>query len=89
MACDLQDKLCRYKGQPVEFITKSGFKYCGILVDSEDNYADIIDKCGRIVHIELRNVESFIEPRMKLHKLCANNDCCCSKDDDDDCCCDD
>ena len=81
MACYLKELFNRYKGQPVEIITKSGFKYCGIVIEAEDDYVDIIDGKGRTVHIEADKIEAVIEPRMKLHRLCGDNDCCCDKED--------
>jgi len=82
--CYFEDFYKKYKGQPIEVITESGFKYCGILVAAEDGYIDIIDSKGRTIHIEVRKVEAIVEPRMKLHRLCDDDDCCCDDDDDDD-----
>lgn len=74
----------RYKGQPIEVLTRSGMKYCGILVDVDDNEGiDIIDCKGRTVHIEIRHIEAIVEPRMKLQRLCGNDACCCKHHNDD------
>lgn len=90
MECNnLLELFKRYKGQPIEVITESGMKYCGIEVDFDDEGVDIIDCKGRTVHIESRHIEAVIEPRMKLHRLCKDNDCCCRREDEDrdcDCC---
>ena len=79
MNCKLEEILKRYKGQPIQVITESGMKYCGILVSACDDGIDIIDAKNRIVHIELRKVEAIIEPKMKLRRLCEENDCCCEE----------
>lgn len=96
--CNFHDKYKRYKGQPIEVITESGMKYCGILVEICDSESlEIIDGKGRTVDIEVRHIEAVIEPRMKLHRLCEDNDCCCReereerrnhRDNDCDCGCD-
>lgn len=85
MDCNLKDLFNRYKGQPIEVITESGMKYCGILVDVyDDNSIDIIDGKSRTVHIEARKIEAIIEPRMKLHRLCEEDDCCCKEENEED-----
>jgi len=88
MECNLKELFNRYKGQPIEVITESGMKYCGILVSAEDDGIDIIDGKSRTVHIEIRKIEAIIEPRMKLRRLCEDNDCCCEEEEHekDDCC---
>lgn len=94
MECNLQELFIIYKGQPIEVITKSGMKYCGILAAVEDESIDIIDSKSRTVHIENSKIEAVIEPRMKLDRLCEDDNCCCEnereheRDDDDDkeCC---
>lgn len=81
---NLHEKFKRYKGQPVEAITRSGMKYCGILVENcDEESVEIIDCKGRTVHIEVRHIEAIIEPRMNLHRLCGDNDCCCEEDGKD------
>jgi len=77
----------KYKGQPIEVITESGFKYCGIFVANYDRYIEIIDGNGRTIRIEKRKIEAIVEPRMKLHRLCDDDNCCCDDDDDDEKCC--
>ena len=89
MECNLKELFERYKGQPIQVITESGMKYCGILVSAQDGGVDIIDGRGRTVHIENEKIEAIIEPRMKLKRLCEDNDCCCDQDDDDNNDCDD
>ncbi|MGL5512199.1 MAG: hypothetical protein ACRDBM_03040 [Sporomusa sp.] len=84
MAYELKEIFKKYKGQPVEVITESGMKYCGILVSDEEDGIDIIDGKSRTVHIENRKIEAVIEPRMKLRRLCEEDDCCCEEDNDDD-----
>ena len=88
MDCKLDELLRRYKGQPIEVITESGMKYCGILVSAEDGGIDIIDAKSRVVHIELRKIEAVIEPKMKLKRLCEEDDCCCEEEDHKKRCCD-
>lgn len=76
--CDFHEKYKRYKGQPIEVITRSGFKYCGILVEICDNESvKLIDHKGRTVDVEICHIEAVVEPRMKLHRLCGDNDCDC------------
>lgn len=81
---DLQEIFRRYKGQPIEVITESGMKYCGILVEVDEGGVDIIDCKSRTVHIESIHIEAIVEPRMKLYPVCDDDDCCCCDDDDDD-----
>lgn len=73
----LEYKFKRYKGQPIEVITESGMKYCGTLISVNNEGIDILDCKERVVHVENRHVEAIIEPRMKLQRLCKDNDCCC------------
>lgn len=82
MECNLKELFLRYKGQPIEVITESGMKYCGILVSAQDGGIDIVDGKGRTVHIENEKIEAIIEPRMRLKRLCEDNDCCCEDDDE-------
>lgn len=84
MECNLLELFSRYKGQPIEVITESGMKYCGILVVADDGGIDIIDSKGRTIHIENRKIEAIIEPRMKLNRLCEDDNCCCDNDEDED-----
>lgn len=86
MECNLKELFDRYKGQPIEVITESGMKYCGILVAAYDDGIDIIDAKSRTVHIETRKIEAIIEPRMKLKRLCEEDDCCCEEDEEGKCC---
>lgn len=88
MSCEYNEIFKRYKGQPIEVITESGMKYCGILIDDDEDAIDIIDGKGRTVRIEKRKIEAVIEPRMKLNRLCADNDCCCKDGDyyEENCC---
>lgn len=78
----------KYRGQPVEVITESGMKYCGVLVVAVDGYIEIIDGKSRTIRLEIRKIEAIVEPRMKLHRLCGDDDCCCKdeKECEDNCC---
>lgn len=85
---DLEDLFKRYKGQPIEVITESGMKYCGILVVAIDGYIEIIDGKNRTIRLENRKMEAIVEPRMKLHRLCGDDNCCCEeKEEHEDNCC--
>jgi len=86
MNCKLEELLKRYKGQPIQVITESGMKYCGILVAAYDDGIDLVDAKSRIVHIELRKIEAVIEPKMKLKRLCEEDDCCCEEEEEGKCC---
>lgn len=85
--CKLEKIFKKYKGQPVEVITESRMKYCGIVVEICNHGLDIIDCKGRTVHLENKHIEAVIEPRMKLNRLCARDDCQCECSDDDECDC--
>lgn len=80
----LSHELRKFKGQPIEFITESGFKFCGTEIEVDDDTVEIIDDCGRIVDIPLDHIDAVVEPQMKLKRLCGDNDCDCDDDDDDD-----
>ncbi|MGL6198243.1 MAG: hypothetical protein ACRC3H_04835 [Lachnospiraceae bacterium] len=83
---DIKEILKKYKGQPIQVITESGMKYCGILVSAEDGGIDLVDAKSRIVHIEIRKIEAIVEPKMKLKRLCEEDDCCCEEEEDGKCC---
>jgi len=80
MGYDLEKLFKRYKGQPIEVITESGMKYCGILAYAYDGYIELIDGRGRTIRIEDRKIEAIVEPRMRLHRLCDEDDCCCEEE---------
>lgn len=67
----------RLKGQPIEVITESGFKFCGIDVESDDDSILIIDDKGRLVRIANRHIDAVIESQKKLDRICKDNDCDC------------
>lgn len=77
----------RYKGQPVEILTDDGVRYCGIDLDSDGDSVEIIDECSRVIFIPFRHIDAVVEPKMKLTRFCADNDCDCAEDDDDSCRC--
>lgn len=65
-----------YRGQPIEVITEH-MKFCGIDVESDENGVTLIDRKGRLVRIENRQIEAVIEPQMRLRRLCGKDDCDC------------
>ena len=74
---DLQKTFKRLKGQPVEIITESGFKVCGIDVECDDDCVVIIDDKSRYVRLPYCHIDAIIESQMKLDCLCKDNDCDC------------
>lgn len=82
----LEQLFKRFKGQPVEILTDDGVRYCGIDLDSDDESVEIIDKCSRVILIPFRHIDAVVEPKMKLTRFCADDDCDCDRHDDDDEC---
>lgn len=82
--CRLNAELKKLKGQPVEIITESGFKFCGVDTDVDDNSVTLVDDKGRLVLIAIDHIDALIEPQMKLNRVCGDNDCDCRHDHDDD-----
>lgn len=82
--CKLTAELKKLKGQPVEVITESGFKFCGVDADVEDNSVTLVDSKGRLVFIAIDHIDALIEPQMRLKRVCGDNDCDCAGDCDDD-----
>lgn len=74
---DLNETFKRLKGQPVEIITESGFKFCGIDIESTEDCVVIIDDKSRLVHIQLCHIDAVIESQKKLDRICKDNDCDC------------
>lgn len=74
---DLREVFKRFEGDPVEIITESGFKFCGIDIDADDDKVKIIDKKGRVVDILYSHIDAVVEPQRKLSRICGNNDCEC------------
>ena len=68
------------KGQPIEIITESGFKFCGIEVEYDNNEVVIIDDKGRPVHIQVDHIDAVLESQKKLERLCGDSDCDCGCD---------
>lgn len=90
MNCETLEKLFkRYKGQPVEILTTDEVRYCGIVLESGDDYVEIIDKCNRIIYIPFDHITAVVEPKMKLNRFCEEDDCDCDEVEDecDDCKC--
>lgn len=82
--CRLNAELKKLKGQPVEIITESGFKFCGVDTDVDDNSVTLVDDKGRLVLIAIDHIDALIEPQMKLKRVCGDNDCGCKRDHNDD-----
>lgn len=82
----LTEELKRLKGQPVEIITESGFKFCGIDAESDEDSVLLIDDKGRPVLIVNNHIDAIIEPQMKLKRVCGDDDCDCrnNRENDDD-----
>lgn len=76
----------RYKGQPIEILTNDGVRYCGIDLDADDDGVEIIDDCSRVIFIPFRHIDAVVQPKMKLTRFCADNDCHCDEDDEDEEC---
>lgn len=83
MSCDLERVFKKFKGQPVEILTEGGMKICGVDCDSDEDSVDIVDRKGRTVHVAFRHIEAVVEPRMRLDRICGDDDCNCHCDDDD------
>lgn len=81
----LSKELKRFKGQPIEVIMDNGMKFCGIDVEADDESVVLIDDKGRSVFLVNKHIDTVIEPKMTLKRLCKDNDCGCCDDDDDDC----
>lgn len=71
-----------YKGQPVEILTEDGVRYCGIDLDSNNESVEIIDKRSRVIYIPFKHITAVVEPKMKLTRFCADDDCDCDYDYD-------
>jgi len=82
----LENLFKRYKGQPVEILTDDGVRYCGIDLDTDDDSVEIIDECNRIIFIPFRHIDAVVQPKMKLTRFCADNDCDCDEEDEDEEC---
>lgn len=80
----LNAELKKLKGQPVEIITESGFKFCGVDCDVEDDSVTLVDSKGRLVFIAIDHIDALVEPQMRLKRICGDNDCECRNDHDDD-----
>lgn len=76
----------RYKGQPVEILTDDGVRYCGIDLDYDDDSVEIIDRYSRVIFIPFKHITAVVEPKMKLTRFCADNDCDCEDSDEKDDC---
>lgn len=66
-----------YKGQPVEILTDDGVRYCGIDLDFNNESVEIIDKRSRVIYIPYKHITAVVEPKMKLTRFCADDDCEC------------
>lgn len=84
MMCRLNAELKKLKGQPIEIITESGFKFCGVDTDVEDNSVTLVDNKGRVVFIAIDHIDALIEPQMRLKPVCGDSDCDCMDDHNDD-----
>lgn len=80
MAC-LSELFKRYRGQPVEVIME-GLKVVGIVCESDGYGVTLIDRCGRLVHIENNQIQVLIEPQMHLKRLFGDEDLGCDCDSD-------
>lgn len=72
-----KEALKRLKGQPIEVITESGFKFCGIDIESDDDCLVIIDEKSRIIRIMNKHIDAIVEPQKRLDRICGDNDCDC------------
>ena len=79
---NLCEEFKHYRGQPLEVICSNNIKICGIVVESGDESAVIIDHKCRMVRIEYRHIITIIEPQMRLNRLCSMDDCQCGHEHD-------
>lgn len=79
MACNLQEIFHQYKRQPIEIITKSGMKYCGTIITSDEESIEILDCHGRTVHLGNCHIEAVIKPHMHLIPVLKKTNCCCDE----------
>ena len=64
----LFEEFRRFEGQPVIVETTDCRKHHGIVLDSCEDGARILDECCRLEFIDYCHIAGVIEPQMSLHK---------------------
>lgn len=78
----LCEELKRFAGHPVEIFTDDGRVTRGIDLGANMESCRVIDRCGRVVFIENRHIDSIVEPQMELQRCCEEREHRCHEERD-------
>ncbi|MCC8123087.1 MAG: YuzF family protein [Oscillospiraceae bacterium] len=69
----LRRELRRLKGQHVRIFTVHD-RFEGILIEVEEDDIEIIDRCNRIIMIEIDMIVAVEEPQTRLREFCEDEE---------------